>query len=67
MLWCVQVPNGFGCGLGALQLILYFVYRDNKGNDKGIDTKKQLSAEDTMELGLEKPHQSKQSNGINGV
>lgn len=59
----LQVPNGFGCALGALQLILYFVYRDNKGND----TKKQLSAEDTVELGLEKPHQSKQSNGINGV
>lgn len=62
-MWCVQVPNGFGCALGALQLILYFVYRDKKGND----TKKQLSAEDTAELGLEKPHQSKQSNGINGV
>ncbi|KAA0058861.1 hypothetical protein IC582_004719 [Cucumis melo] len=23
----VAVPNGFGCGLGALQLILYFIYR----------------------------------------
>ena len=65
MLWCVQVPNGFGCALGALQLILYFFYRDNKG---GGDTKKQQpSAEDSVELGLEKPHQSKQTNGVNGV
>ncbi|XP_071722821.1 bidirectional sugar transporter SWEET1-like [Rutidosis leptorrhynchoides] len=26
----VSVPNGFGCGLGAMQLILYFVYRKSK-------------------------------------
>lgn len=29
----LQVPNGFGCGLGAVQLILYFIYRDSKGNE----------------------------------
>ncbi|KAF2306824.1 hypothetical protein GH714_021733 [Hevea brasiliensis] len=29
----VAVPNGFGCGLGAIQLILYFIYRKNKGKD----------------------------------
>ncbi|XP_004290589.1 PREDICTED: bidirectional sugar transporter SWEET1-like [Fragaria vesca subsp. vesca] len=55
----VAVPNGFGCALGALQLILYFFYRDIK--------KQQPSAEDSVELGLEKPHQSKQANGVNGV
>ncbi|XP_030522816.1 bidirectional sugar transporter SWEET1-like isoform X2 [Rhodamnia argentea] len=30
----VAVPNGFGCGLGAVQLILYAIYRDNKGEPK---------------------------------
>ncbi|KAK4794974.1 hypothetical protein SAY86_012968 [Trapa natans] len=25
----VAVPNGFGCGLGAVQLILYAIYRNN--------------------------------------
>ncbi|KAF6170483.1 hypothetical protein GIB67_031891 [Kingdonia uniflora] len=27
----IAVPNGVGCGLGALQLILYAIYRNNKG------------------------------------
>ncbi|KAI3835009.1 hypothetical protein MKX03_007302 [Papaver bracteatum] len=27
----ITVPNGFGCGLGALQLILYAIYRNPKG------------------------------------
>lgn len=27
----VAIPNGFGCGLGTMQLILYFIYRGNKG------------------------------------
>ncbi|XP_062024855.1 bidirectional sugar transporter SWEET1 [Rosa rugosa] len=60
----VAVPNGFGCALGALQLILYFIYHDNKGGDT---KKQQPSAEDNVELGLEKPHQLKQANGVNGV
>ncbi|XXG70917.1 hypothetical protein AAC387_Pa07g0285 [Persea americana] len=30
----IAVPNGFGSGLGAIQLILYAIYRD-KGNKKG--------------------------------
>ncbi|KAF8026511.1 hypothetical protein BT93_F3102 [Corymbia citriodora subsp. variegata] len=34
----VAVPNGFGCGLGAMQLILYAIYRGNKG-----DTKKKVN------------------------
>ncbi|KAA8546509.1 hypothetical protein F0562_002752 [Nyssa sinensis] len=54
----VAVPNGFGCGLGAAQLILYAIYRDNKG-----ETKKASSTSDgSMEMGLGKPHpQEKQS------
>ncbi|PIN10880.1 hypothetical protein CDL12_16529 [Handroanthus impetiginosus] len=30
----VAIPNGFGCGLGAAQLILYAIYRDNKGQKR---------------------------------
>lgn len=30
----VAIPNGFGCGLGAVQLILYAIYRNNKGEGK---------------------------------
>ncbi|KAF3793159.1 Bidirectional sugar transporter, partial [Nymphaea thermarum] len=30
----IAVPNGFGCGLGTLQLILYAIYRDWGGKDK---------------------------------
>ncbi|KAL1831160.1 hypothetical protein DCAR_0101141 [Daucus carota subsp. sativus] len=30
----VAVPNGFGCGLGILQLILYATYCGNKGQTK---------------------------------
>ncbi|CAN6458610.1 unnamed protein product [Victoria cruziana] len=30
----VAVPNGFGCGLGALQLIIYAIYRDWGGDDR---------------------------------
>ncbi|KAF8026513.1 hypothetical protein BT93_F3103 [Corymbia citriodora subsp. variegata] len=30
----VAVPNGFGCGLGAMQLVLYTFYRRNKGDPK---------------------------------
>ncbi|KAL3504341.1 hypothetical protein ACH5RR_034182 [Cinchona calisaya] len=30
----VAIPNGFGCGLGAVQLILYAIYRDNKDPGK---------------------------------
>lgn len=50
----LQVPNGFGCGLGALQLILYFIYRDLKGNEAEDASKGTVDAE----LGLvHKPQQ----------
>lgn len=57
----VAVPNGFGCALGAMQLILYAIYRKNKG---GAD--KLSGRDDSMETGLGKPHQEKQSNTHNG-
>ncbi|XP_068653062.1 bidirectional sugar transporter SWEET1-like [Aristolochia californica] len=31
----IAVPNGFGCGLGALQLILYAIYRKGGKGGKG--------------------------------
>ncbi|XP_050222395.1 bidirectional sugar transporter SWEET1 [Mercurialis annua] len=46
----IAVPNGFGCGLGTLQLILYFIYRKSK-----------KPTSQNMELGsAEKPHKEKQ-------
>ncbi|XP_044474907.1 bidirectional sugar transporter SWEET1-like isoform X2 [Mangifera indica] len=30
----VAVPNGFGCGLGAVQLILYFIYHKKEDEQK---------------------------------
>ncbi|CAN6475883.1 unnamed protein product [Victoria cruziana] len=59
----IAVPNGFGCGLGALQLLLYAIYRDWGGKDKDKEDKKVVSsskangidssaaAADAMELG----------------
>jgi len=42
-----------------MQLILYFIYRDNKGTPK-----QQASIEEeSMEMGTGKNHQMKQSNG----
>lgn len=45
----IAVPNGVGSFLGTLQLILYFIYRGNKGNAK-TPTK-----EEAMEMGTAKP------------
>ncbi|KAJ9166751.1 hypothetical protein P3X46_021455 [Hevea brasiliensis] len=51
----IAVPNGFGCGLGAIQLILYFIYRNNKGAEPA---KKPTSQ--SVEMGSGKPQQEKQ-------
>lgn len=51
----VAVPNGFGCGLGAVQLILYAIYRDKKGETK------EENANGSLEMGLGKPELEKQS------
>ncbi|GMN71813.1 hypothetical protein TIFTF001_055578 [Ficus carica] len=55
----VAVPNGFGCGLGATQLILYFIYR-------GSGSKKPTS-EDSLEVGLSKPNQTNKQPNVNGA
>ncbi|KAL7176277.1 hypothetical protein ACSBR2_029764 [Camellia fascicularis] len=48
----IAVPNGFGSGLGTVQLILYAIYRNNKG-----ETKKP-SVDGSVEMELGKPQQS---------
>jgi solute carrier family 50 protein (sugar transporter) len=32
---CVQIPNGCGSFLGAVQLVLYAIYRNSGGNKAG--------------------------------
>ncbi|KAG2712429.1 hypothetical protein I3843_04G116600 [Carya illinoinensis] len=56
----VAVPNGFGCGLGIAPLILYFIYRDNRG----IATVEPIDIE-SVETGLPKENEGQsQSNGL---
>ncbi|KAM7253427.1 hypothetical protein ACFE04_026045 [Oxalis oulophora] len=56
----IAVPNGFGCGLGTMQLILYFIYRNHEGAPK-----KTIPDDGSIEMGLEKSNQTKQS--LNGT
>ncbi|KAK6114989.1 hypothetical protein DH2020_007258 [Rehmannia glutinosa] len=53
----LYIPNGFGSLLGAMQLILYAIYRNNKGDDT-----KKPTTDGTLEMGLPKAHQQKQPN-----
>ncbi|CAI0625429.1 unnamed protein product, partial [Linum tenue] len=43
----IAIPNGFGCGLGLMQLILYFIYRNHKGSNIA-------EKESAMEMGSQK-------------
>ncbi|CAI9778046.1 unnamed protein product [Fraxinus pennsylvanica] len=54
------VPNCFGCGLGAMQLILYAIYHGKKG-----ETNK-TSDNEAFEMGIGKNYQQKQSYVLNG-
>lgn len=48
----MQVPNGFGCGMGVLQLMLYSIYRKNKKGQKANSISKGGVAKDnSLELG----------------
>ncbi|KAH7567985.1 hypothetical protein ACOSP7_009684 [Xanthoceras sorbifolium] len=57
----VAVPNGFGSGLGTVQLILYFIYRNNRGQKKPDPT-----ANVSVEMGQEKSQEVKQTLTANG-
>ncbi|XP_030936863.1 bidirectional sugar transporter SWEET1-like [Quercus lobata] len=65
----VYVNNGFGSFLGALQLILYFIYRKNKGKDKDKnENKNKNTAIVSMELGLpDEPNKDKELSNTNGA
>ncbi|CAL0305472.1 unnamed protein product [Lupinus luteus] len=54
----VAVPNGVGSALGAVQLILYFIYRDNKGAPK----KQPPPEEESIEMDHTKTNGEKQCN-----
>ncbi|KAJ6953078.1 hypothetical protein NC652_004920 [Populus alba x Populus x berolinensis] len=53
----IMVPNGVGGGLGALQLILYFIYRNNKGEAKKPGAALPVHS---MQMGIAKLHQQKE-------
>ncbi|GAA0158949.1 hypothetical protein Leryth_019629 [Lithospermum erythrorhizon] len=50
----IAIPNGFGSGLGAVQLILYAIYRKNKGTKTSTYT---ADGSTGMEKPNTKPHQ----------
>ncbi|PIN16575.1 Multitransmembrane protein [Handroanthus impetiginosus] len=54
----LYVPNAFGSFLGAMQLILYAIYRNKNGEIK------KPAAVVTLEMGLSKPNQQKQPNYV---
>ncbi|KAL2519921.1 Bidirectional sugar transporter SWEET1 [Forsythia ovata] len=53
----LAVPNGFGCVLGAVQLILYFIYHGNKGEAK------KRNKDESLEMGKRKTSQENVHNG----
>ncbi|XP_047341942.1 bidirectional sugar transporter SWEET1 [Impatiens glandulifera] len=59
----VAVPNGFGSLLGAVQLVLYFIYRDNKVEE---DKKRVMETNGSIEL-EKKQQQQQQHNKIDLV
>ncbi|GER37686.1 bidirectional sugar transporter SWEET1 [Striga asiatica] len=51
----LYIPNGFGSLLGTMQLILYAIYRNNKGTT--VDQTQKPSFDETLEMGHPKHHQ----------
>ncbi|XP_047982885.1 bidirectional sugar transporter SWEET1-like isoform X2 [Salvia hispanica] len=49
----IMIPNGFGCFLGAMQLILYCIYRKNN------EDVKKATIDGSLEMGLANPQQAK--------
>lgn len=58
----VAIPNGFGCGLGTVQLILYAIYRNNKGSGSIKKPFNTAGDKESIEVGLEKPTAKAQKN-----
>ncbi|XP_057975143.1 bidirectional sugar transporter SWEET1 isoform X2 [Malania oleifera] len=66
----IAVPNGFGCGLGAVQLILYAIYRDVKREAGAAGPQKKSGSADvsSVEMGYangarQDPQKQYSSNG----
>lgn len=55
----VAVPNGVGSLLGAMQLILYFIYRNNEDDKKRATPPTQ---EETLEMGIAKDNKDPKQN-----
>lgn len=53
LMYILQIPNGFGCVLGSIQLILYGIYRKNKEGEK-----KPTADGNYMEMGVAKNGQT---------
>lgn len=60
----VFVPNGVGSFLGALQLILYCIYRDWSGKGKASDDKQQAKMEMGYGNGPNKPNGQKAATAV---
>lgn len=56
----VKIPNGLGCALGTVQLILYFIYCGNKGEKSTDDAEK--DEKNTVEM----KDEEKKQNVVNG-
>lgn len=50
-MYMLQIPNGFGCVLGSIQLILYGIYRKSKEGEK-----KATGDVNYMEMGKPNPN-----------
>ncbi|CAA6660364.1 unnamed protein product [Spirodela intermedia] len=50
----IAVPNGFGCGLGAMQLVLYAIYRNSEAS-RGQKDGNGGKDGGALEMGYEKP------------
>ncbi|PIA47708.1 hypothetical protein AQUCO_01400360v1 [Aquilegia coerulea] len=53
----VAVPNGFGCGLGTLQLILYAIYRNHNKSGGANSITDNKPVEMDFEMDFQKPGQ----------
>ncbi|XP_018838186.2 bidirectional sugar transporter SWEET1-like [Juglans regia] len=57
----VAVPNSFGCVLGVAQLILYFIYKDNKGTTVTV---KRIDIESVEIKGLPKENKDQSQSNV---